>query len=87
MSNDIIKVVYGIRDDAEVPLLDSSQSLMFRRKIHARSFQYDNNYVGDYILYWDSEYERCVWHYTCFYNLFMLPGSLFTPILFVFVII
>ena len=45
MGNDIIKVVYGIRDDAEAPLLDSSQSLMFRCKIHARSFQYDNNYV------------------------------------------
>ena len=87
MGNDIIKVVYGIRDDAEAPLLDSSQSLMFRCKIHAMSFQYDNNYVGDYILYWDSECERCVWRYTYFYNLFMLPGSLFTPILFVFVII
>ena len=46
MGNDIIKVVCGIRDDAEVPLLDSSQSLMFRCKIHAMSFQYDNNYVG-----------------------------------------
>ena len=46
MGNDIMKMACGIRDDAEVPLLDSSQSLMFRRKIHARSFQYDNNYEG-----------------------------------------
>jgi hypothetical protein len=37
MGNDIIKVVCGIWDDAEGPLLDSSQSLMFRCKIHARS--------------------------------------------------